>query len=713
MTSWISDLAGKAEDFLNTIDQNAADVAAAVTVKKAVPVNNNRPHHHSDLERPRQRVERNGGGGGGDTRSWSNNDDDDDGGLRPPLPTTDQVCDKHEENLSTPSEILQPPSAESHSQIGNVFLRGTAALLMTAEVEDDSAAAAEESKYIETEAEPSMLSSTSPPPLSPSSPWQKQDEANLAVTQSDAAASTSFVEHNRGGILVNDNSSIRNENAASNPNGLLSAVGDAGSPSRAVRKTLSGDMIKVEKDHQWGVEAAATSEKEPQESTSRRRREGQDIKEEEDVAKLRCELDDVTKALDESTQRAKLQETTSEHTIKSLEAECDRLRADNNGLSTSLRSSQNLVQRLEADLTSLQSLADQHSSYKMKAQKILQEKENTISSLKEGLLKIDSAACSTSSIQDHSPSGMEQLRKECDLYMGEAQVLNEKLSQLEDRNSTLEQSCALQTQALERCQIETKSAIDEAIREKVKMEGLFTAAEEELRFLESEMSRQTLETSAKLKAKDDMIDGLEKRVTKLHLEREAMAAEVGSNDGRNDSSAQDQSASEDKVGLLTKALLEKQSAVEALSADKTNLQLQIERLEKIADTQSLPSMPQPGSHPFRGPSSNSISNRLQLNRRGHHQMYNMPLSLANTADDYYNSSSSNDNGVASSSSGNRGLIKKPYNALDKLSVRIGTFLRRYPRARIFVLLYMILMHLWLFLVLWQSMPAPAAAQSSR
>lgn len=44
-------------------------------------------------------------------------------------------------------------------------------------------------------------------------------------------------------------------------------------------------------------------------------------------------------------------------------------------------------------------------------------------------------------------------------------------------------------------------------------------------------------------------------------------------------------------------------------------------------------------------------------------------------------------------------VKKAYGTLDKFSVRLGIFLRRFPIARVFVLLYMGLLHVWVMIVL--------------
>ena len=44
-------------------------------------------------------------------------------------------------------------------------------------------------------------------------------------------------------------------------------------------------------------------------------------------------------------------------------------------------------------------------------------------------------------------------------------------------------------------------------------------------------------------------------------------------------------------------------------------------------------------------------------------------------------------------------VKRAYSTLDKFSVRLGVFLRRYPIARVFVIVYMCLLHLWVMIVL--------------
>uniref|UniRef100_A0A8C9L6H0 Golgin subfamily A member 5 n=1 Tax=Pavo cristatus TaxID=9049 RepID=A0A8C9L6H0_PAVCR len=46
-----------------------------------------------------------------------------------------------------------------------------------------------------------------------------------------------------------------------------------------------------------------------------------------------------------------------------------------------------------------------------------------------------------------------------------------------------------------------------------------------------------------------------------------------------------------------------------------------------------------------------------------------------------------------------GRVRKAASSIDQFSIRLGIFLRRYPIARIFVIIYMALLHLWVMIVL--------------
>lgn len=69
-----------------------------------------------------------------------------------------------------------------------------------------------------------------------------------------------------------------------------------------------------------------------------------------------------------------------------------------------------------------------------------------------------------------------------------------------------------------------------------------------------------------------------------------------------------------------------------------------------------------------------------LRKRGHHDYDEEALVTDNTDDAV-------------------GKIKRAVGALDKLSIRIGVLLKRYPTARLLVIVYMIMLHVWTSVVL--------------
>lgn len=49
-------------------------------------------------------------------------------------------------------------------------------------------------------------------------------------------------------------------------------------------------------------------------------------------------------------------------------------------------------------------------------------------------------------------------------------------------------------------------------------------------------------------------------------------------------------------------------------------------------------------------------------------------------------------------------VKRAYSSLDSISICLGVFLRRFPLIRIFVILYIAILHLWVLIVLLSSTP---------
>lgn len=126
---------------------------------------------------------------------------------------------------------------------------------------------------------------------------------------------------------------------------------------------------------------------------------------------------------------------------------------------------------------------------------------------------------------------------------------------------------------------------------------------------------------------------------------------------------------ESRMRILTESLIQKQTAIETLSTERNSLAVQVDRLE-----QRLREANAPGAH----------ESRITV----------MPVGSENypRSGPSFLVENSGDNEVAR-------RFKRVYSTVDKFSFRLGTFLRRYPLARIMVILYMFLLHFWVLVVL--------------
>ncbi|XP_037073562.1 golgin subfamily A member 5-like [Pollicipes pollicipes] len=176
-----------------------------------------------------------------------------------------------------------------------------------------------------------------------------------------------------------------------------------------------------------------------------------------------------------------------------------------------------------------------------------------------------------------------------------------------------------------------------------------------MRFLREEMTRQKTQALTRLQERDDEIEKLRRQITSKHV---ASSTEV---------------ELETRLRSLTENLIQKQTNIESLSTQNKSLAVQLERAQ-VQIEQLEGCAPRPERAP--GPADGDAP-RLRP-----------PAFLAETPWD---------GSVAR-------RVKRAYSTLDACSVRMGVFLKRYPIARIFVLGYMCLLHLWVMIVLFTYTP---------
>jgi chromosome segregation ATPase len=142
---------------------------------------------------------------------------------------------------------------------------------------------------------------------------------------------------------------------------------------------------------------------------------------------------------------------------------------------------------------------------------------------------------------------------------------------------------------------------------------------------------------------------------------------------------------EKRLQTLTESLIHKQTLIETLQTDKSSLTMQLERLEKRLDDYETIT----ANNSLQQSSKTYPTTSIPIDDNEHYEnlRYRMPL-LRETPYDVDLTKK----------------VKRAANELDKLGIRFTIFLRRYPIVRLGVLFYIILLHLWTFIVLFTYTP---------
>lgn len=294
-------------------------------------------------------------------------------------------------------------------------------------------------------------------------------------------------------------------------------------------------------------------------------------------------------------------------------------------------------------------LQQEYSDYKQKAQRILQSKEKLIASLKEGNFEEDNTEKleASSAILNAEVDGIkqenellwEELRRANEVVMrhrAEIQEL-EKISQ-NDLSVSQEQNKALNEQLM-----------TEILR-KEETQLLNSHLKEELQFFKDDLSKTKSSLQSRIQDREIEMEKLRRQLTAKSL------------------STVSQEELESRLHALTENLIQKQTLVETLSTEKSSLVLQLERREQqLKEAQQFGSQ----SHTYVG-----VHNT---------EMEPKPVKsafLENPFDSPFTRK-----------------VKRVYGNIDAFSIRLGIFFRRYPITRVFVIIYMLFLHFWVMIVL--------------
>lgn len=300
--------------------------------------------------------------------------------------------------------------------------------------------------------------------------------------------------------------------------------------------------------------------------------------------------------------------------------------------------------RVRAELTCSRSELDQ---YRVRAQRILQDKERLIAELQgQGSLGRSISADDTVELE------LDQLRQERDLLREEIVQVSARLKasrdELQEMERRLESGREQASQSLQLLQEERK-------KRQTAEEDCRTHAEE-LRAVRDELSRQVAQLASRVRERDAELSRLRSQLSQRPSS--PMGDEL-----------------ENRLHTLTQTLVLKQSSLEAVTTEKNALRLQLEKIEnKHRDTLALLHQMQSGL--------GSVNDTDDAKARVPSFLMESPF----------------DTGVTR-------RVKRAYSSLDAVSIRTGVFLRRYPLARILVLCYMVLLHLWVMVVLFTYTPS--------
>ncbi|XP_051504454.1 golgin subfamily A member 5 [Myxocyprinus asiaticus] len=310
------------------------------------------------------------------------------------------------------------------------------------------------------------------------------------------------------------------------------------------------------------------------------------------------------------------------------------------------RRAEELQQQVKSARSATEYAKQELQDYRNKASRILQSKEKLISSLKEG-----------SGLEVLEGSGaeieLEELRHEKELQREEIQKLQSLIQSLRTEIQDLETQAFTETENWREQLADVQEQHAQQIRAKQEIEAELERSKQELQYVEEEHHRTKITLQGRVKDREEEIQKLRNQLTNKAL------------------SSSSQAELEGRLHQLTETLIQKQTMLEALSTEKNSLVFQLERLEQqLKNLQG-------------GQNSSSNINMAALEGPGARQR-NTPI-LFSSAD--------------GPGTGVYGKVRKAASTIDRFSIRLGIFLRRYPMARVFVIIYMALLHLWVMIVL--------------
>uniref|UniRef100_A0A7N9ICX0 Golgin subfamily A member 5 n=1 Tax=Macaca fascicularis TaxID=9541 RepID=A0A7N9ICX0_MACFA len=377
---------------------------------------------------------------------------------------------------------------------------------------------------------------------------------------------------------------------------------------------------------------------------------------------LRAQVDDLTEAVAAKDSqlavlKVRLQEadqllSTRTEALEALQSEKSRIIQDQSeGNSLQNQALQTLQERLhEADATlkrEQESYKQMQNEFAARLNKVEMERQNLAEAITLAERKYSD-----------EKKRVDELQQQVKLYKLNLESSKQELIDYKQKATRILQDMeAQQVNEAESAREQLQDLHDQIAGQKASKQELETELErlkQEFHYIEEDLYRTKNTLQSRIKDREEEIQKLRNQLTNKTLSNSS------------------QSELENRLHQLTETLIQKQTMLESLSTEKNSLVFQLERLEQQMNSTS-------------GSSSNGSSiNMSGIDNGEGTRLRNVPVLF---------------NDTETNLAGMYGKVRKAASSIDQFSIRLGIFLRRYPIARVFVIIYMALLHLWVMIVL--------------
>lgn len=327
-----------------------------------------------------------------------------------------------------------------------------------------------------------------------------------------------------------------------------------------------------------------------------------------------------------------------------------------------------VAQKLQMQMKETEQLRKELQEYRHKAQYSLQMKDNLITELKANGVPAGTVTKNEDETEPHL------LQMELDTLKHEHQQTLEESSTLRMQLEDLRRDWQMVNEQHTTYMANSRAA-EETLRKELRTEReRLLATESEQRVQAQELAKLRQQLSNQMAASATRLQEKETQLEQIRAELLRRKTTLQSTDGATVDSF------DERIKALTQTLVDKQQTVERITTERNALRIQLEKMQDQLQQQYAYNS---NLHSGKAVSRNSL--------------------LSNTTDDIKAQfpllmrENPFDNRVAR-------RVKRVYSSLDSAGIRLGAFLRRYPLMRIFVLMYVGLLHLWVMFVLMSSSP---------